>query len=218
MIVLVHCYANSGGGGADPWTSISDDLGNTWTPEQTLKYDPGAASAGLMVRIYSTPQDVGTLTTSTVVTFGGVPATTATYAFIQFAGDAGSTLAVVGGAIGTGSSTSNPTITTSSIPSGDAVVGVVGVRYAGTAYTWTADSDTSNGSWSTAQLKNSTGLSNPSWALCSQFKVVTGTGTQTYNPTLSTSLASGPAWVQIHETAGAIGDVFAPFAGGGFFP
>jgi hypothetical protein len=68
MAVLCLAYDNSGASGADPYNSISDSLGNTWTSRQAALYDPGAASAGVALRIFTTNQSAGTLTTGSTVT------------------------------------------------------------------------------------------------------------------------------------------------------
>src|ERR1051326_8772503 len=68
MAVLCVAYDNAGSGGSDPFSSISDTKGNTWTPRQNVLNDPGAASAGQCLRIFTTMQDVGTLTTGDTIT------------------------------------------------------------------------------------------------------------------------------------------------------
>lgn len=98
----------------------------------------------------------------------------------------------------TGASTSTPTVTTDSIPSGGVVIGAGAAE---TNTSWTGDSDTSDGSWSTAQQKTASHGSGDlySQSLTTQYKVVTSSGTQTYNPTLGAAKDCILVWVAYYE-------------------
>lgn len=88
---------------------------------------------------------------------------------------------------GSGTSTT-PTITSASAASGDVCVAGVNITNGPTGDTFTADADTSNGTWSAVTTSGTTG--NPSSSnhtMRLQTKLITGSGTQTYNPTLGTS-------------------------------
>lgn len=176
MAVLCLAYDNAGTNGADSFTSISDSLGNTWTTRQSALRDPGASFAGIVLRIFTTNQDAGTITTGTVVTVTlaeteGHPYSAAT--FTEISSDAGSVSYVNGGT--TANNVDGVTITTSSISSGNAVIGCLARE--GSSQAPSGDSDTLNGSWSTQQFELETG----NISIASQYKVVTADGAQTYN-------------------------------------
>lgn len=173
-------YDNAEASGGDPFVSITDSLGNTWTPRVAALNDPGAASAGCAMRCFTTDQDVGVITTATVITvsFGLVSVPVRTWALHEIIPDAGYTVVYVtgGSAIET---TATPSITTGTITSGGLLI--AGVARQGNE-TQTDDADTTNGSWSTG-LKTATGTTTSGIELITQRKVVTATATQTYNPT-----------------------------------
>lgn len=90
---------------------------------------------------------------------------------------------------GSTSSTSAPSNANTRPLSGDLVVGLAGFQ---TATLPTGDSDTTNGSWSSAVTSvTSLGTDNLNVVLIMQNKIVTASGTQTYNPTDTVSTASG---------------------------
>lgn len=212
MIVLCLAYDNAGSGGADPYSSISDGLGNTWTPQVAGLYDPGAASAGVTERIFTTTQNAGTILTSTVITvsFGSSTPTAKSWVIHEVSSNAtGGSVTIGSSATLPGAATGTPTITTSSLTSGDMVIGM-GAAESGD--TWAGDADTTNGSWSTHQ-HNAAGTGATGMSITSQRKIVTATATQTYNPTL-TSADCMLAWLQIIEL---ITTSFDPFGNFGFF-
>lgn len=195
LAVLCASWNNSESGGSDPFSSIVDNLGNTWTRRTTALYDPGAANAGIVGGIFTCPQDVAPITTSTVITLTfstNVAASSGT--FREMASDAG-LVEFVTGDVNAGANTDTPTVTTSSIASGHAVVGALHAEI--NLSSLTGDADTSNGSWSAAQ-KNGTGVGAAAAATLSQYKVTTGTATQTFNPTL-TAADCILSWIELQE-------------------
>ena len=93
--------------------------------------------------------------------------------------------------------TATPTITTTSIPVGDIVIGCAGGEGNSTR---TGDADTTNGTWSTAQQVGF-GTTTSAQQVISQFKVQTTTAsTQTYNPTFATSHDGAINWIQYTQT------------------
>jgi hypothetical protein len=126
------------------------------------------------------------LITTDQVTINFSPNTTSKAgAIFKVTPDAGFKLSRLTSAFTAGAATGTPTITTSSITSGDLVVGVLAAE---TNAAITADADTTNGNWS-AQITDTgnTGTVATSMRVASQAKVVTGTATQTYNPTLTSA-------------------------------
>lgn len=199
MAVLCVAADNAGASGAAMATfSVTDSLGNTWTRRSSPLYDPGAASVGVEGAIFTTPMNVGTLVTGTVITvsFGGTSVTAKTWTLIEVVGSQGVPTFKTQ-AVGTGSATASPTVTTSSLTNGTLVVGAVFIE-GGTTLTLTGDADTSNGNWSTAQ-SNKIGSTTSGSGIISQFKTVTATGTQTYNPTIGLSSDCIAAWISVGE-------------------
>jgi hypothetical protein len=198
MAVLIIAADNGGGGGSHNLTGVTDSLGNTWTLRQSPLYDPGSAGAGVQGVIATTNQDAGTLTTGTVitVTFGNTSSPARAWTLQEIVGSAGVPTFVTG-ANGTGAATNAPTITTGSIASGRCVVGAL-FNERGTDQTITGDGDTSNGNWSTQQTAE-IGSTTSGVSVSSQRKIVTGTGTQTYNPTMGVSSDVILAWIEIQE-------------------
>ena len=177
--------------------TLTDTLGNTWTRRISPLYDPAGANAGVEGAIFTSPMNGGTLATGTVLTITTNVATTRrAVTLMEVVPTDGSTISYVNGAVGNGSNTTSPTITTGSITSGDMVIGA-------TFNEWeeaptTQDTDSTNGSWSTAQ-SNGGGTTSAGMWVSSQRKVVTATATQTYNVTLNNSdVILG--WIQLTET------------------
>jgi hypothetical protein len=211
LAVLCVSYDNSATGGADPYSSIADSVGNTWTSRAASLNDPGAANAGNATRIFTSDMSVATLTTSNTITVTLSTSTTAkAWALFQVTPDSGYTAVFVAGGQAS-QSTATPSITTGSITNGGVVIGVVGREGNGTR---TGDADTTNGSWSTAQ-QTGVGTTTGGSEIIAQSKVVTATATQTYNPTFSGVTGDGNnLWVWFTQNKNiAIGSGAATTAG-----
>lgn len=207
--VLALAYDNAGSQGSDPYTSISDTAGNVWTSRVNVLNDPGAASAGSTLRIFTCT--VGTLNLSTTITVNFNASTTnKTWTFTEFTSNVVDGVPTFGTSATATGGTTTPTITSSSITSGDVIFGAMANE--GNA-TVTADSDTTNGTWSTQQT-TSVGAGTGGMQVASQYKITTGTGTQTYNLTLSAAGDWSIGWMSITEV---IGGSFDPFGMLGFF-
>ena len=205
--ILCVAYDNSGASGADPFTTITDSVGNTWTSRVNVLNDPGAASAGATLRIFTSR--ITTLTTANTITVNFGSSTTAkAWTLTEVVSNAGLVPTFVNGT-GTAQTTATPTITTSSITIGNLVLGAAGGEGNGTT---TGDADTTNGTWSTQQ-ETGFGTTTGGQEITSQFKVVTATATQTYNPTFSASTDNCIAWIQVTEA----GTSFDPMGMLGFF-
>lgn len=187
MLVLVVAYENSGTAGADPYSSISDNKGNTWTSRQRALYDPAASGAGQVVGIFTCQQNVAALTTGDTITVTVSSSARWAYALIEVVGG----IYVQGGA-GTGAGTGTPTVTTASITNANMVVGGGGAE---SADTWAGDADTSHGLWS-AHQHTGFGSGNTGVSVTAQYKVVSATATQTYNPTVTSSNCI-LAWIEV---------------------
>jgi hypothetical protein len=195
--VLVGAYDNSGANGADPFSSIVDSVGNTWTSRQAALFDPGAASAGVTLRMFTSDMTVSTLTTANNITisFGANSTTAKAWVLHEITSNVvGATISYVQGNVGAGVTSAAPTITTASITIGNAVIGAGAAE---SANTWAGDADTTNGNWSTQQ-SNAAGTGAAGMSVTSQRKIVTASATQTYNPTL-TSADCILAWIELTE-------------------
>jgi hypothetical protein len=211
LAVLALAYDNSGGGGADPYSSITDNAGNTWTSRVNVLNDPGAASAGSVLRIFTS--SVRTLnTTSTITVTFGSSTTAKSWTLTEFSSNTSNFAANF---LSAGATTAGNTTTASSsatnVNNGDAIFGAIANE--GNA-TITADSDTTNGSWSTQQTQNN-GTGTSGMQVASQYKIVNATGNQTYNVTLSAAGDWGLGTINITEVA--LATSFDPFGMNGFF-
>lgn len=199
-LVLVHGRDNSGASGvAAVVTSVVDSKGNTWTRQhQTNRTAAGAANDGVTLEIWVTRQNVGTLASPDTITFTLATATAnKTWALWEIT--AGASLYpqfADTGTGGTGASTT-PSVTSNSIPTGDLIIGAVAYEYGQAPAA--SDTDTSNGSWSTRQNAN-VGTTTTGGSICTQTKVATGAGTQTYNPTYTNSSDWAAGWISIFES------------------
>jgi len=197
--MAVICMRNYGSGGG-LITDISDSLGNTWT------------QAGGGVEFWYTNMNGGTITTSTNINF--TMDASAEYAGVaalyEIAGSVGTpTYSTSAFANGTGTSA---TITTSSIINGDVVIGFTN----GDMSAITADSDTTNGTWSSAQTTTDTeSVDSITIRISSQSKVVTATATQTYNTSWTGSIGYGIRWASFTEVIAS--SSLDPMGMSGFF-
>lgn len=200
LLVLCASYDNSVVGGGDPYSSIADTKSNTWTSRQNALNDPGSADQGVAMRIFTTPQAGGTLTTGDTITITYSTTTVArSWTLTEFTG-AGGTPTYLTGAVET-STTGSPTITSSSLTNGDGILAVVGRE--GNVPTPVPDSDTTNGSWSTAQ-ESGVGVTEAGSEIQSQYKIVTADGTQSYDPTYgATPRDNCEGWISIREVGGS---------------
>lgn len=201
MAVLVVVVDNLGSGGSTSCTPTAetDSVGNAYTRVLTRIYDPGAAAAGVEMAIYTAHLSTAFTTGNNLVfDFVTVSPVAKTWTLTEVIPTAGLQMTFLSSACGAvcGSATATPTVTTVSITSGDAVVAAGGAE---STLTWTGDADTTNGSWTNEQEFGVTGMS-----ITTQAKVVTGTATQTYNPTL-TSADTFVAYIVLDEVALGMG-------------
>lgn len=192
-LLIVMAYDNSGGGGADP-------LSTSFTPTpaagalstivtaitQNGANDPSTASSGVDTRYqgYTVTSAIASGTNISIAWSG----TVVVRAFVMVkvtsnaggavthrtSGPLGATLVVASAA---------PSLTTPSVNSGELVLCFVGHENGANI---TGDADTTNGSWGTMVTTfNGTGLAGMAAGI--QGKVVTATGTQTFNPTGTSS-------------------------------
>jgi hypothetical protein len=176
---------NAGGSGAAPTLTVADSKGHNYTIVGPANADPGAANAGstcysAYVKI-TTPLAIGDTITFTL---GSNPTAKAAFAY-KVSGIHQTSPVAVSVATDTGTVTNDLSISRTPTAAGQLVWGATSVE--GRSMTITADSDTTDGSWSaravvaTADLVTETN----NQAIYGQHKIVTGTTAQTWNPTLS---------------------------------
>lgn len=201
----VLCWGGANAGTLGSVTNLSgatlnDSQSNVWTRRVNDIYDNGAASAGVEIGIYTAPITTGLSQGDTLaITYTNTTGNKTWMAF-EFSDATG----YAAGAAGTGATTGTPTVTTSSITSPDYVIGFASAEGDNT---WTSDADTTNGSWSSPAIAVLAAGVRTSIA---QYKKVTGSGTQTYNPTL-TSADTMIGWIELTVPAPATGNTGAFF-------
>lgn len=197
LAIIAIAYDPGGGAGSDVGiTSIYDSHGNPYTLVLSTTSGLGSgAGNGICYRIYRTYQPNGRLLTSSTiyVTFGGtISEKTAT--ITEFYSSGGNYVSIYSPTSSTfGSPGTSPSITSGTILANQAIFGATAAENA-----ITADSDTSLGTWSSAQ--SATMGNSGSIRLSSQYKIVNTDGTQTYNPTVSPSANYAIGYLYIRET------------------
>jgi len=217
LAVLCLVYDNNGTGGTDSFSSISDTNANTWTLRQNALQDPGSQDAGTVLRVYTSNQNSGTLTTGDTITvfldLSGIgDRIQFVYTLMEVDSNTASVPTYVTGASSNGSGTS-ASITSTSITNTNMIIGVTGIENDGAV---TPDSDATNGSWSTHQTSTNTtaGTGNLAQRISSQRKIVTASATQTYN-TSFTSSDYCIAWIELTDIT--TDSLFDPFGTLGIF-
>lgn len=200
LAVLVVAADNAAASGVAFTTfAVSDDKANIWTRGPVPLYDPGAASEGVEGAQFTTNMAGGALTSASVITVTFDTATTAkAWVMWEVVPAAGKAVSYITHGWNTGAATTTPTVTTGSITSGDVMIGALYNEY-GTAQTITQDGDSTNGAWSSQQTAE-VGTTTAGMSVSSQYKITTGTATQTYNPTLGTSSDVILSWLQLRES------------------
>lgn len=188
--------------------TVTDSHGNTW---DVLISRAETVSSDHTSIIYLSDLSAGVLTTGSVVTVNGVGSSSSSVGAFHQIDTSAYPLSYVTGNSGVARTSGDISITTSSIPTGDLVVASY-LKQSSTSIT--PDGDSTNGSWSTHMTVNdSTG---DSIDITTQRKIVTGTGTQTYNPTGFGSTGSRIIiWVQLTELAPS--EILDPFGTFGIF-
>lgn len=178
---LLVCVAadNAGTSGAAALSStLTDSAGNVYALQSLTNRTAGAENDGTTLGIWLAR--VTTALSSGTITASFSPNATSKAMTIKqivtAPGEWVSVLAVGAGFTGSGTAFSASAV---SVTSGYTIFGATALEQSTAA---TADSDTTNGSWSTAHTASaSTGTNSTSQSVSSQQKLVTATGNQTYN-------------------------------------
>jgi hypothetical protein len=193
---------NSGGSGAARTVTVTNQSGtpiDTATDQQFNQLnDPGAASAGTNLTVVVAQI---TATSGTVrLTFSG--SAVAAVVAEQWSG-IDPTTPVVGTPVG-----ANGTASTNLASTTDASVASGNVAYAATAVegpagdTFTKDADTTNGSWvALTKVGTTNGTADTNQSIGGAYKIATGTGGQTHNPTNSVARDSAGLILELGQLA-----------------
>lgn len=188
LLVVLISADNAGTNGAASISSVSDSNGHTYTQRAKINRDPGSANQGITLGIYTTTVTSAMVNDTVTVSFS--PNTQyKTMAVYKITPDSGYTASVKFTDTGTTGNTSPIAYTSSSLDSGEILIAAyAGENISFPSGTVTGDSDTTRGSWSTRDwLGMWDGGSNFFGNLVVQYKTVTGTGTQTWNLSVSTA-------------------------------
>jgi hypothetical protein len=198
IAVIVWALDNSGTSGVSRFSSMADSVGNTWSTPLNINKTAGTANDGTTLVMSWSKLTTQLLNTNTItITLTG-NVTPKCYAIHQITPAAGNSVEYVTSGSTTG--TGNVALTTGTIDNLQMVVCAAANEY-GTAQTPTHDTDTTNGSWSTA-LYAEVGTTGAGQNVASQRKVVTASATQTYNVSYSSSADYAAGWLSFKEVIG----------------
>lgn len=186
-LILCISYNNSLVDAGDPFDSITDTYGNTWALRVSQLQSPNSiAGDGTVMRMYSSTQNISALTTSDSIIITFLEDIVVACSFLlQITSDNSITY--------TDSSSTSfaadhlPTITSISLTTNDIIIAAASSNNNSSK---SADSDATNGSWSseyTDQITSS-GYSNQ---IISQYKIISGAGSQSYDPQLGSVFDTG---------------------------
>lgn len=197
ILVLLIAAGNAGAAGISSISGVSDSAGNTWTDRGTTNQTPGGVAAdgtthSQWTTLVSTPLAAGTVTVAfspNTITKAAILLRIQPGAGEQlFYGSAGSP-----GFKGAGTSWSTGTIV--GVALGYTLFGSTAVKVNAQA---TADTDTTNGSWSTRFNEIAdTGTASTSQSITAQYKTVTATGDQSYDAGTGASRQYAGNWLTI---------------------
>lgn len=183
LVVMLACD-NAATSGTSPIDSISDTGGNTWTQRVNRNRTNGnTINDGVSIRSWTSAITTQIISGTITITF--TTNTTAKIALLKKITPASGFVVAYGTTGGADGNSGTPSATTSSITNGHTVIAFVGDEHRGAV---TADSDTTNGTWSTQQTAVADTTSNAtSIRIASQHKTVTATATQTYNVSINST-------------------------------
>lgn len=188
LLVFATAY-DSSGSGTPTVSTLSASGGGTWTQRANGSSTATGAGNGIFLYTYTTltTTEIAPNANITTVTLSG--ATIAKAMAVWAFGFVNNTLRNT--AVTATSTAGTPSAVTAgtALVAGDLVIGTIGGE---TNALPTGDTDTLNGSWSTITGTNTTGGgAATNVAVGMQYKIVTATGAQTYNPvTANDSVAS----------------------------
>lgn len=185
IFMLAIAYDNAGNAGADNYSSITvpAGIGTSNVSRQPVLNDPGAANAGTVLHMFWSPNPITSFNTTDTITITFSSNVTAkAWTLTEFISDiSGATISSLSLTFTTGNGTTQSLGSITGVQTGDIVFGVLTQEGNGTR---TADSDTTNGNWSTMQ-NTGFGTTTAGQEIITQFKIVTAGGAQVFDPTAS---------------------------------
>jgi hypothetical protein len=183
-IVLRVAVDNSGSSGARPGLTVSDSRVNTWVVGTGGLADPGAANAGTACYIAYCKITVQLITNDTITcTWGSGTPTAKAVVAEEWSGIDPTTALDVAETNTTGSSTA-PSI--SKTPSAAGMLFYACLSVEGpTSDTYTEDADSTNGTW-VSLTRAGSGSAQTAQTVAGAYKIVTATGAQSWDPTITT--------------------------------
>lgn len=209
LLFFVAASNDGASGAASGIQRVLQTTDNSTTTGELIStnYDPGSAEAGTTLYVWRLDIVVAKTATNAQIVFSNITNQAACVIY-KIQASAGTVAVRSTGAGATGNSAA-PTITATSVGNGDTIFGAISIE---TDDVVTADSDTSNGSWSTQQtICHDTGADAVTETIAVQYKTVTATANQTYNPTLGTARDYAINYLVIYESAPASSFIFNPF-------
>lgn len=191
LLVAILQFDNASGSTSTPTvTGISKPAGEsaTWTKlvERNSAVSTGGSGGRTEIWAIQTTTSWANATSVTATLSSSVPERVGYLLELSGASITTRDLQAAGAASG-----GNPSLITSLAQAGDVVLGAAEVTLGPSSGSWTGDSDTTNGNWS-ADLGSAIGTTGFGRSAVLQYKEVTGTGSQTWDPTFSTG--SGAAY------------------------
>lgn len=186
MLVVIVAAANAGTAGAASLTTVVDSDGvNTYTQRALINYNPGAASAGATLGIY-TCVVTSTLSADTITANFSVNTPEKSIQVYKIAPGASEVCTFIAAdTVGVTGNLSAYTANTVSVASGDIIFGAAAIE---TDDTITGDTDTDSGSWSSIISRLADNGADASTMVCSsQYKTTTATANQTWHATSTTA-------------------------------
>jgi len=198
MLVVVAASANAGLNGAASQTGVVDSDGvNVYTQRAIINYDPGAASAGATLGIYTCNVTAAlSLDTITVNHSGNTPEKAVqVYKVAPGASEVVSFIAADTTGI-TGNATAHAAALVS-VTIGDIIFGGAAIE---TDDAVTGDTDTDSGSWSAVVTRLAdNGADAATMSSASQYKTVTATANQTWTCTTASGRDSARTYIIVRS-------------------
>lgn len=180
VLVVVIGADNNGISGVSSISSVTDSASNSYTLQSSTTNSPSATAAdGVTLAFYTTTLNAALNSGSVTVNLSPNTAEVGVLVWrvVPAVNERIDVSEVGAGATGTGTS---HTITSGSVGINSVVIGGVGIE--SSSGTITGDSDTTNGTWSSAYQQTQSNIK-----VSSQYKAVTATATQTFNGTNTSS-------------------------------
>lgn len=209
MVIAAIAADNAGTSGAASISGVTDSAGNTYTLQKKINRDPGGANAGVTLAVYTSVITTSLSSGSVTVSFSPNTKYKALVVFLITAGT-GNSPVVKFVDTGVSGSASSLSYTSSTLAVDDLVMGFAALEDHPVSNP-TLDSDTTRGTWEYAGSVVPTTMyvsydgTNYQACLIEQDKIITGSGTQTWNVSFSGSHDYAAVTIGFNESSGGSG-------------